>query len=60
MREAIREYIARETARQSFIAEARASYEHYKETGVHITLEEFGSWAESLSQKTNAMPLCHK
>ena len=60
MREAIRSYIAQETARQSFITEARDSHIHYQQTGLHITSEELNSWIQSLSNQNNAMPVCHK
>ena len=57
---AIREYIEREEARQNFIKVAERSYEHYKETGAHITLDEFGAWVDDVEQNTNApMPVCH-
>lgn len=61
MREAIRNYIEKETARHAFITEARDSYEAYQQTGLHITHEEFDSWIQSLAQKkNNLMPICHK
>ncbi len=61
MREAIREYLEREEAQQGFIAAAEASYEHYKETGMHITLEEFAAWADEVSIQPAATPMqCHE
>ena len=43
MKEAILEYLQKEEARQNFVAAAESSYVHYKETGLHITLDEFDS-----------------
>ena len=40
MREAIREYVEREEARESFKAEALASWAEFQETGQHITGKE--------------------
>ena len=37
MREAIRQYVAREEARESFRQEALASWSAYQETGRHLT-----------------------
>jgi predicted transcriptional regulator len=61
MKEAIREYIVREEARQSLIDEAKASWEEHRQTGSHIMLEEFGSWVSSLEKHPkNSMPPCHE
>ena len=43
LKEAIREYIDREESRQNFIKVAERSYQHYKETGSHISLDEFSA-----------------
>ena len=60
MKEAILEYVQREEARQSFIKAAEASYEHYKETGLHITLDEFSSWVDEAQQNPNPpVTACH-
>ncbi|HPH66969.1 MAG TPA: ribbon-helix-helix protein, CopG family [Kofleriaceae bacterium] len=60
MREAIREYLEREEARQAFIAAAEASYEHYKETGLHLTIDEFAAWVDEVSEQPEATPpKCH-
>jgi predicted transcriptional regulator len=53
MKEAILEYVRREEARQNFIKAAEASFEHYKETGLHITLEEFSAWVDEAQQNAN-------
>lgn len=61
MKEAILEYVQREEVRQNFINAANASFEHYKETGLHITLDEFSVWVDTVQQEasTPIMP-CHK
>ncbi|MEY3569938.1 MAG: hypothetical protein RIQ85_58, partial [Pseudomonadota bacterium] len=61
MKEAILEYLEKEEARQNFVAAAESSYVHYKETGLHITLDEFDSWVDQVQQDPNTpMPECHK
>ena len=61
MKEAILEYLQKEEARQNFIAAAESSFVHYKDTGLHITLDEFDSWVDQVQQNPNTpMPECHK
>ena len=60
MKEAILDYVKREEARQNFIQAALTSYEQYKETGQHITLDEFSTWVDSVQQNPDApAPACH-
>jgi predicted transcriptional regulator len=60
MKEAILEYVQREETRQYFIKAAEASFEHYKETGLHITLDEFSAWVDDLQNDTHApITACH-
>ena len=60
MKEAILEYVKREEARQNFIAAAESSFEHYKETGLHISLDEFSNWVDDVQQGPGArVPACH-
>ncbi len=59
MKEAILEYVKKEEARQHFIKAAEASFEHYKETGLHITLDEFSTWADDVQNHPTApVPAC--
>jgi len=60
MKEAILEYVQREESRQNFINAAETSFEHFKETGLHITLDEFNAWVDDV-QKTPDVPIaaCH-
>lgn len=60
MKEAILDYVKREEARQTFIIAAEASFEHYKETGLHISLDEFSTWVDQVQQDPGAPPpACH-
>lgn len=60
MKEAILEYVQREEARQNFIQVADASFEHYKETGLHVTLDEFSEWVDEVQKNPNApITVCH-
>ena len=60
MKEAILEYMKKEEARQNFIAAAESSFEHYKETGLHITLDEFSHWVDEVQEIPEApAPACH-
>ena len=60
MKEAILEYVQREEARQKFIKAADASFEHYKETGLHITLDEFSAWVDDVQKNPDApITACH-
>ncbi len=57
MKEAILEHVQREEARQNFIKAAETSFEHYKETGLHITLDEFSAWVDEAQQKPDTPTL---
>jgi predicted transcriptional regulator len=60
MKEAIVEYIRREEARQNFIQAAETAFEHYKQTGRHITLDEFSTWVDDAQKIPDTpMPACH-
>lgn len=60
MKEAILEYVQREEARQNFIKVAQTSFEHYKETGLHITFDEFSTWVDDVQKKPDVpIPACH-
>ena len=60
MKEAILDYVKKEEARQNFITAADSAFEHYKETGLHITLDEFSSWVDKVQEIPEApVPACH-
>lgn len=46
MREAIRQYVEREEARESFRREALQAWQDYRETGRHLSLDETAAWLE--------------
>ena len=61
MREAIRDYVEREEARESFKQEALASWKAYQETGRHLTGQEVRSWLNDWgTDKETEIPACHK
>ena len=61
MREAVREYLTREEARESFLQEAEQAWLHYKKTGLHVTQAEMETWAASLgTRRPKRLPKCHK
>lgn len=51
MREAVREYLTREEARQSFRDEATLAWRDYEETGLHATQAELDGWINSLGTR---------
>lgn len=61
MREAIQKYLEAEELEQRFIAAAEESLKEYKINGLHITPEEFSSWATKLKSNPDMpMPICHR
>ena len=47
MREAIRDYVEREEAREGLKQEALASWTAYQETGRHLTNQEVNDWLKT-------------
>ena len=61
MREAIREYVDREEAREKFKQEALLSWKNFQETGLHLTHQEFQDWLDTWgTDKEKEAPKCHK
>ncbi len=61
MREAIRDYVEREEARESFKQEALASWTVYQETGKHLTGQEVRDWLLTWgTDKEMVLPDCHE
>jgi predicted transcriptional regulator len=61
MREAIREYVTREEARESFRREAMTSWLAYQETGRYLTGEEIRAWLSTWGTDAEAEPPeCHE
>jgi len=60
MKEAIKQYLDREEARESFKQEALASWQAYQETGQHLTGAEVANWLDTWgTDQAKAMPACH-
>lgn len=60
MREAIREYVDREEARESFRQEALDAWAAYRESGRHLSGEETFAWLERWgSHDDGGHPACH-
>lgn len=61
MREAIRQYVEREEAQESFKREALASWTAYQETGRHLTGQEVRAWLQTWGTDTETeLPECHE
>jgi predicted transcriptional regulator len=61
MREAIREYVEREEARERFKEEALASWTAFQETGRHLSGEELRDWLDTWgSDAETEAPDCHE
>jgi predicted transcriptional regulator len=60
MKEAVHNYLAQEEAEQRFVAAAKESRQHFQQTGLHITHEEFSHWVDQLQTNPRATaPACH-
>ena len=61
MREAIRDYVERQEALESFKQEALASWSQYRETGQHLTGQEARDWLDTWgTDKETESPECHE
>lgn len=61
MREAIRDYVEREEARESVKQEALASWAAYQETEQHLTGQEVRDWLNTWgTEKETEISQCHK
>jgi len=61
MHEAIRQYVEREEARESFRQEAEASWLAYQETGRHMTGPEARTWLNNWGSEADVKPPeCHE
>ena len=61
MLEAIRQYVEREEARESFKQEALSSWASYQEIGRHLTGQEVRSWLSTWgTDEEKAAPKCHE
>ena len=61
MREAIRDYVEKEEAKEQFIQEALASWSSYKQTGKHLTGSEVREWLQTWGTDNEVeIPECHE
>ena len=59
-REAIEQYVLIAESRDRANQEAVAAYEHYQETGLHVTGEEVTKWMQSWgTEDEQPAPQCH-
>lgn len=57
---ALPQYAECKLGRTEFLQAAQISREHYNRTGLHITLDEFGTWVDAVQANPQAqMPQCH-
>jgi hypothetical protein len=53
--------VLKEVAQQHFVAAAEASFAHYKQTGLHVSLGDVSDWVERLEADPGApLPECHQ
>lgn len=61
MRDAIREYVEREEARDTFLQQARDAWQEYRETGLHASADEVLAWLDTWGgESETAAPACHE
>ena len=60
MQEAIRDYVEREEAKESFVQEAQSAWQTYQENGRHLTGDEVQDWLNTWgTEKERKQPDCH-
>ena len=61
LREAVEQYVEREERREQLKEDARAAWEHYQTTGLHVSAGEADAWLAKLEAGEDAAaPPCHK
>ena len=61
MRDAIRQYVEREEARDAFLQQALDAWQEYRETGLHASAEEVLAWLATWGgESETAPPVCHE
>lgn len=58
--DAVDTHIEKLKAKQAYDRRAIQAYKDYQETGMHISLNEFIDWVDSLETDVKDMPECHK
>ena len=56
IRDAIREYVEREEARDAFLRQARDAWLEYRETGLHASAEEVLAWLATWGGESEMAP----
>jgi predicted transcriptional regulator len=60
LREAVEQYVDREEKREHLRQSALAAWDHYQETGLHVTAGEADAWLAKLEAgRKAAPPKCH-
>ncbi len=60
MKEALRQYVERETAADLLRSETQTSWDEYVRTGMHVSEEEMNSWLDTWGANEEAEPpKCH-
>ena len=60
MREAVEQYVSREEKREQLRQDALAAWNHYQDTGLHVTAGEADAWLAKLEAgKDTEAPECH-
>jgi predicted transcriptional regulator len=60
MQQAIHTYLDQEESDLRFVEAAHTSLQHYKETGLHMTHDEFSQWVDAVQSNPGAPPpTCH-
>jgi len=60
MKEAIEQYVDREERREKVRQDVMAAWEHYQETGLHLTAQEADAWLAKLEAGEDVeVPECH-
>ncbi len=60
MKKAMDYYLEKEEEDIEFIERAEKSMIHYEMTGLHITFDEFNTWADAIQINHNTpVPVCH-
>ena len=61
VRDAIRQYVEREEARDAFVQQARDAWQEYRQTGLHASAEEVLDWLATWGgESETAAPILHE
>jgi predicted transcriptional regulator len=61
MLEAITEYIDREEKRSQYLQDGQTAWQHYQETGLHLSADEVEAWIDTWgTENEQDAPSCHR